>query len=99
MSVSWSFNISTSAAMAVSEAVVENFTNKRKSLKTCLVTSAKELINIPNISDFAAFEDLSTKRSLLADLWILSSGCCKTNEPMEDNSVWDLQEMFREIFK
>ena len=54
--------------MAVSEAVVENFTNKRKSLKTCLVTSAKELINIPNISDFAAFEDLSTKRSLLADL-------------------------------
>ena len=54
--------------MAVSEAVGEISTNKMKSLKTCLVTSSKELINIPNISDFAAFEDLSTKRSLSADL-------------------------------
>ena len=90
MSISWSFNVSTSDAMAVSEAVGEISTNKMKSLKTCLVTSSKELINIPNISDFAAFEDLSTKRSLSADLWIFPSGCCKRNEPVGDNSVWDL---------
>ena len=72
MFISWSFNVSTSDAMGVSEAVGEISTNQMKSLKTCLVTLSKELINIPNISDFAAFEDLSTKRSLPADLWILS---------------------------
>ena len=72
MFISWSFNVSTSDAMAVFEAVGEISTNQMKSLKTCLVTLSKELINIPNISDFAAFEDLSTKRSLPADLWILS---------------------------
>ena len=90
MSISWSFNISTSAATAVSEAVVETSANKMKSLKTSLLTSSKELINILNISDFAACEDLSTKRSLSANLWILSSGFCEINKPMGDNSVWNL---------
>ena len=75
-------DLSTKAAMAVSEAVGETSAKKMKSLETFLVTSSKELINIPNIFDFAAFENLSTKRSLSEDLWILSSGCYKRNEPM-----------------
>ena len=54
--------------MAVSEAVGETSTKKMKSLKTFLVTSSKELINIPNFFDFATFENLSTKRSLSEDL-------------------------------
>ena len=61
-------DLSTKAAMAVSEAVGETSTKKMKSLKTFLVTSSKELINIPNFFDFAAFENLSTKRSLSEDL-------------------------------
>ena len=57
-----------SAAMAVFEAVRETSTSEMKSLKTCLLNSSKELINTPNISDFAAFEDLSTKKGLSAYL-------------------------------
>ena len=53
--------------MAVSEAIDETSTNKISSLKTCFPTSSKELINTPNISDFAAIEDLSTERSFSAD--------------------------------
>ena len=58
-----------------------NFHKWNKVLKkTCLLTSSKELINTTNNSDFAAFEDLSTRRGLSADIWILFSGCCKRNE-------------------
>ena len=59
MSISWSFNVSTSASMAVSEAVGETPTNKMKPLNIYLLTSSKELINIPKIVDFAALEDVS----------------------------------------
>ena len=61
-------DLSRKAAMAVSEVVGETSKNKMKSLKTFLVTLSKELINIPNISDFAVFENLLTKRSLSEDL-------------------------------
>ena len=77
MSISSSFNISSNAAMAISEAVGETSTVEMKSSKTCLLTLSKEPINTPNIYDFAAFEDLSTKLSLNCQIHCVSFAIVK----------------------